>query len=224
MVKNTDIRQVSNLGNIRKIIVSIIVLLLCVVAEIVRTAWLGSFWPGDKIDIIVLVVAIICLVVMLVSILDYRIVKNTNEVLKNPLYGFDYQKELATYVIIGRESKKIKNGAQRFSKYSEWKNYLETTYSEQQKCDDFYRFLKRLLRDKRNSRDLQTTVVVPVEIAALTAFCSANREMGETETIIMLIILMGFLVSFLTINILNLKEEVNFIEDYIEVLFGNKKE
>lgn len=91
------------------------------------------------------------------------------------------------------------------------------------KCDDFYRFLKRMLRNKKNYRDLLTIIVVPIEIAFLTIFYGANKTMSEIEITLSLFILTLFFVLFLSVNILNAREEVNFLKDYIEVLYGNKK-
>lgn len=214
MGNSGQIRQISNKINIIKIIVSSIIWVLCL---------LGVLCYKDYYPNIILVLTIIFLIVLVFSVLDYWIVKNTNEVLKNLPYGFDYQNELYIYSIIGRNSKKPKNGVQKFSKYSDWKKYLEKEYSMHMKCDDFYRFLKRMLRNKKNYRDLLTIIVVPIEIAFLTIFYGANKTMSEIEITLSLFILTLFFVLFLSVNILNAREEVNFLKDYIEVLYGNKK-
>lgn len=140
MNNNEQIRQLSNKVNIRKMIGSMIALVICLVEVLVRVLYFKVSWPKIILDVFVLVIAIIFLIVMVFSISDYWIVKSTNEALRKLPYGFDYQKELSTYKIIGSDSKKEKNGAQRFAKYSEWKEYLDDKYSEHKECDDFYRF------------------------------------------------------------------------------------
>ena len=133
-------------------------------------------------------------------------------------YNFDYQKELSTYTIIGKDNKKNKNGAMKFSKYSEWKQYILTNYAEQMKNDDFYRFLKRELRKKKDYVNLLITVVTPIEITILSASIAIFQE----YSIICIAILSFYLITFLTIDFCKARDEVNFLEDYIEILFEKR--
>ena len=67
-------------------------------------------------------------------------------------------------------------------------------------------------------------VLVPTEIAMFSVYYGTNNTMDEVTMIISLIILVCFLVSILSVNYFNAMEEVAFLEDYIEVLFGKEKE
>ena len=88
-------------------------------------------------------------------------------------------------------------------------------FIEQMKCDDFYRFLRRELRRKKANSDLQIAILLPIEIVILSA-----SVVGENmQSIIVMVIVAVFLVVFLTSNVLDARDEVNFLEDFMEILF-----
>lgn len=216
-------RQMSNKFNGVKMIGSIIVL---GIGLFIKTKRFEVLEPQmeEFVDNIAMLLMIVSLIVLVFAIKDYWNVRNVNKALRKLPYGFDYEKELSIYKIIGQNKKRIKNSAQEFEKYSEWKEYLEIEYSEHKKCDDFYRFLRRRLRNKKNTKDLLMMVLVPTEIAMFSVYYGTNNTMDEVTMIISLIILVCFLVSILSVNYFNAMEEVAFLEDYIEVLFGKEKE
>lgn len=86
------------------------------------------------------------------------------------------------------------------------------------KNDDIYRFLKRELRKKKDYVNLLITVVTPIEIIILSASIAIFQE----YSIICIAILSFYLITFLTIDFCRAKDEVNFLEDYIEILLEKR--
>lgn len=164
----------------------------------------------------------VSLVELVFALKDYLDVQNTNADLKKLPYGFDYEKELFTYKMIGQDKKNSKNILQKFEKYSEWKAYLQKEYLKHKNCEDFYRFLVRRLREKRNTKDLLIMVLIPTEIAAFSVYYGMNKDMDEITVIISLTIVVCFLVIILSKNYTNAMIEIEFLEDYIEILFGKE--
>lgn len=130
-------------------------------------------------------------------------------------YNFDYQKKFSIYKMLVNGNKKIKNDEMKFSKYSEWRRDILNRFIEQMKCDDFYRFLRRELRRKKANSDLQIAILLPIEIVIL----SASVAGGNMQSIIVMVIVAVFLVIFLTSSVLDARDEVNFLEDFMEILF-----
>lgn len=197
------------------IIISIIAILVCLVdifcvkPEGTKLAWRSSLE--------------VILIILFGGLLIWNIInlvrnKRISKLQKNMPYNFDYQKELSTYTIIGKDNKKTKNGAMKFSKYSEWKQYILANYAEQMKNDDFYRFLKRELRKKKDYVNLLITVVTPIEITILSASIAIFQE----YSVICIAILSFYLITFLTIDFCRARDEVNFLEDYIEILLEKR--
>ncbi len=106
----------SNGKNIVLIIISIMIIFACLVdifyvkPEGTKLVWRNSLE--------------VILIILFGGLLIWNIInlvrnKRISKLQKNMPYNFDYQKELSTYTIIGKDNKKIKNGAMKFSKYSE---------------------------------------------------------------------------------------------------------
>ena len=215
-----NIRSVPNKRNMQRIKISFLVFIVCV-ARLVRIVCFKRAGLTRGVYYL-LGMGSVSLLVLVFNILNFWKVKSTNELLTRLPYGFDYQKEFSTYQIIGKRKRKAKNGAIRFSKYSEWKEYLDGRYLNHKECDDFYRFPKRLLREKRDKHDLLTIVILPLEIAVSTIYLEQSHVMGGFGGTCLLICVIGFLGVFLSINILMAREEVNFLKDYIDILYPEK--
>lgn len=89
--------------------------------------------------------------ILLILIGIVNIVSNieTNKYLKNTPYSLDYQKEISTYTIIGKDKKKPKNGALKFYKYSEWKDYIEKTFKDRSENIHLFKKINRKIIENR---------------------------------------------------------------------------
>lgn len=135
-------------------------------------------------------------------------------------YNFDYNYEYKLYASIGKYSNRDGKRKLFFSRYSEWKHYLEQTYTKQKDYDDFYRFLREELRYRRSKRDITKTSIIPTELFFLT--CSFS--MDENYNIILLSIITLMILILFAVMIFREDKEVNFMEDLIEVLFDKVRE
>lgn len=135
-------------------------------------------------------------------------------------YNFDYDYEYKLYASIGKYSNRKGKRKLFFSRYSEWKHYLEQTYTKQKDYDDFYRFLREELRYRRSIRDITKTAIIPTELVVFTCYFPINENYNYISVfIITLMILILF-----SVMIFREDKEVNFMEDLIEVLFDKVRE
>lgn len=135
-------------------------------------------------------------------------------------YNFDYDYEYKLYASIGKYSNREGKRKLFFSRYSEWKNYLEQTYTKQKDYDDFYRFLRKELRFRRSLRDITKTSIIPTELVVFTSYFSIN----ENYNIISACIITLMILILFSVMIFRADNEVNFMEDLIEVLFDKVRE
>ncbi len=135
-------------------------------------------------------------------------------------YNFDYNYEYKLYASIGKYSNRAGKRKLFFSRYSEWKHYLEQTYTKQKNYDDFYRFLRKELRYRRSKRDITKTTIIPTELVVFTCSFSIN----ENYNIISLVIIAIMILILFSVMIIREDKEVNFMEDLIEVLFDKVRE
>ena len=100
-------RQMSNKFNGVKMIGSIIVL---GIGLFIKTKRFEVLEPQmeEFVDNIAMLLMIVSLIVLVFAIKDYWNVRNVNKALRKLPYGFDYEKELSTYKIIGQNKKRIK--------------------------------------------------------------------------------------------------------------------
>ena len=145
-----------------------------------------------------------------------------NKYLKNPPYSFDYEKELETYVIVGKEKRMTKKGAEYYKNYSEWEEHVRAnTIDGKTNNDNFYHYLIRMLRNKKTSEKLMISLVIPIEIALLSNdFCDNVENCKIYGTLLSTI----FLVVFFTINYLKIANEISFLKDYISIMFPKEKQ
>lgn len=219
---NQNQRKVSNTRNIITAVVSaatVIVIgwiLLCH-KDVLMHKLLGI--DGQQ---IALFLALAALIILSFSIAKCYSVSKINKRLKNLPYRFDYEKELSTYKVIGTE-KKLKNNAQRYLTYSEWKEYLYKKYKEQINYENFYRFVNQSRRAKKEEKALIQSLVIPLEITIISVYFNINNELDYNECIISLILLVGFFVIYFTRQVIKINWEINFYDDFIEVMFPDMK-
>lgn len=160
-------------------------------------------------------VVVIGIVLIVLNIYLIENAKKINKLSKNLEYKFYYKDELKDYHLLGKNTKKEK----KYNKYSEWKNGVQNKYSEQMNSDDFYRFLNKILRNKTDTKDMLEIVVIPLEFTVMTIYMDINNDCVDS---ISLIIVAAVLLIILIDNILNAREEVYFMQNFIEILFSHK--
>ena len=76
-------------------------------------------------------------------------------------------------------------------------------------------------RNKENMVDLLKSIVIPMEIAMISAFY--NDATDPNTFFISIVITTTVLMCYFVIDISNIKDEINFLEDYMDILFNKKK-
>lgn len=105
-----EVRQISNRKNKICLCVGIGKCIISVIEMLLIKFYFKSKWLGQKVDLFFLWLGIIGILMILIA--GVNIVSNIeiNKYLKNSAYGIDYQKEISTYKIIGKNKKKLKMG------------------------------------------------------------------------------------------------------------------
>ena len=218
LLDNNGYRKVSNKKNIIKIIMGFLLLILAGIEIIVTVLALKKEWMTNLLDTLTVVVIITGAIILLFGIIDFVFVNKENEYLRNLPYRFDYVAEAESYKMIGKK-KKGKFEFAYYEKFSLWKSYIEQEYANRKNNVDFYRFLNRKLRGKKDEKELMLNLMIPFDITVLTVFFTVKPTMSEIEMIISLIGLSLFLVIFLTINIWKINDEIYFLEDFMLLVF-----
>lgn len=218
LLDNNGYRKVSNKKNIIKIIMGFLLLILAGIEIIVTVLALKKEWMTNLLDTLTIVVIITGAIILLFGIIDFVFVNKENEYLRNLPYRFDYVAEAESYKMIGKK-KKGKFEFAYYEKFSLWKSYIEQEYANRKNNVDFYRFLNRKLRGKKDEKELMLNLMIPFDITVLTVFFTVKPTMSEIEMIISLIGLSLFLVIFLTINIWKINDEIYFLEDFMLLVF-----
>lgn len=220
-LKGRKIRKVSNKWNWIKLLLFMQIYVLVPLPEKIKN--LNDVEMGEYIKTLVLAFAKAGLLIGIIFVI-FCICMNfkVNKRLKNLPYAFDYQLELNTYKNIGLKKTKGKIEVQKFERYTKWKEYILLKYKILMNNEDFYRFLKRTLRNKKTEKEMMTGLVTPVEVGILTIFFTVNSGMDEMEIMFSLIILSLTIVVVVLYGILGAKNEIDFIEDFVEIIFPNK--
>lgn len=211
-------RKVSNRKNIIKIIMGISLLISAGIEVVITVLVLKKAWMTNLLDILAVVVIITGAIILLFGIIDFVFVNKENEYLRKLPYRFDYVAEWESYKMIGKK-KKEKSKFAYYEKFSVWQSYIEQEYANRKNNVDFYRFLNRKLRGKKDEKELMLNLMIPFDITVLTVFFTVKPTMSEIE---MIISLSGFgllLVIFSTINICQINEEIYFLEDFMILVF-----
>jgi membrane protein YdbS with pleckstrin-like domain len=185
---------------------------------LIRKIWLKQEWPSKDPDTIFLALGLIGLFWLIISIVNIIKEKGKNMDSEIHEYGIDYQKQLSTYKIIGIEKGKVKNGALKFQKYSEWKEYLGKEFANIVDNENAYHFMVSKLRGKEGLKELFTFLVVPVEIGIASLFLSIFEKLPIIKNVGMLVLYI-FVFIFLTRKYKDCKAEYSFISDFIEIVF-----
>lgn len=217
-IQGRKIRKVSSKWNAVRLVLFII---FCLVVPFPEKT--NSMFQVEDLSTIVFSLAKICSLagVVMESIYIYKNFK-TNKRLKDLPYAFDYELELSTYKNIGLKKAKNKIKIEKFDRYTKWKEYILLKYKILMNNEDFFRFLNRTLRNKKNEKEMMTGLVTPVEVGILTTFFTVNSGMDEMEIMFSLIVLSLMIVVVVLYRILGAKNEIDFIEDFLEIIFPNK--
>ena len=186
LLDNNGYRKVSNKKNIIKIIMGFLLLILAGIEIIVTVLALKKEWMTNLLDTLTVVVIITGAIILLFGIIDFVFVNKENEYLRNLPYRFDYVAEAESYKMIGKK-KKGKFEFAYYEKFSLWKSYIEQEYANRKNNVDFYRFLNRKLRGKKDEKELMLNLMIPFDITVLTVFFTVKPTMSEIEMIISLI-------------------------------------
>lgn len=216
------VRQVSNTKNKICLFVGLGMLFISGISILLNVFNEKRKWPSRSVDLYFLLLGVVGGLLIIIGIVNIVCNIEINRYLKNPAYGLDYQKENSTYAIIGKDKKKAKNGALRFHKYSEWKEYVEKSFNDIVNNEDAYRFMLRRLRSREKYKELIISAVIPVEVGILTALYSAGIALPKLSTIIAIFISAIILLVIVTVNYLECEEEIEFISDFNEIVFPSK--
>lgn len=213
-------RQLSNKCNIVLLAIGIVCMIIAGVILVMNHN--PSINIQINADVIIKLLRILLLIGFVITVFSIVLIKLTiqaNKYLKKLPYSFDYEKELETYVIVGKEKRMTKKGAEYYNNYSEWEEHVRANTIDVN--DNFYHFLIRMLRNKKASEKLMISLVIPIEIALLSnGFCDNVENCKIYETLLLTI----FLVVFFTINYLKIADEISFLKDYISIMFPEKKD
>ncbi len=217
-----EVRKISNTKNIICLVIGGGMLFICVISILVGIFFEKRKWLSQSSDLFFLLLGVIGILLILTGIVNIVSNIETNKYLKNTPYSLDYQKEISTYTIIGKDKKKPKNGALKFYKYSEWKDYIEKTFKDIIDVEDAYRYMIRRLRNKESYKELIISAVIPIEVGMFSTFYSAGNNVSEFGTSISILISAIILSIIVTVNYLECKEEIGFISDFNEIIFPSK--
>ena len=189
-------REISNRNNIILLIIGIVLILVAGGALLCKRIIMQENSGMDK--NLLWVLFSIGLFIIVVAIM-LRILNNqTNDYLKNLPYSFDYEKELSTYLIVGKEKVKKKNGAENYKNYSEWKEHVcEQRKTGDINIDNYYHFMIRMFRSRKVYAKLVMSLVMPIEIAFLSIIFGNNAYNYNIYEIVVTIIILSI---FFTIN------------------------
>jgi hypothetical protein len=213
-------RQISNKRNIICVIVGVVMILISSIEIMLSILHEKRKWPDQNIDLLFLLLGIAGIILIIFSIVNINSNIEMNKCLKNFAYGLDFQKEFSTYKIIGKK-KKVKSGTiKKYNKYSEWKKHVEETFGTIKNNEDAYRFMVRELRSKESYKELIIAVVIPVEVGMFSVFYSAGIDISELGTILSILVSAILLLVMVTVNYLECKDEIDFISDFMEIIFS----
>lgn len=200
-----EVRKISNTKNIICLVIGGGMLFICVISILVGIFFEKRKWLSQSSDLFFLLLGVIGILLILIGIVNIVSNIETNKYLKNTPYSLDYQKEISTYTIIGKDKKKPKNGALKFYKYSEWKDYIEKTFKDIIDDEDAYRYMIRRLRNKESYKELIISAVIPIEVGMFSTFYSAGNNVSEFGTSISILISAIILSIIVTVNYLECK-------------------
>jgi hypothetical protein len=133
----------------------------------------------------------------------------------NELYnGFNLKNELLIYKNIGKNNTRNNNTVIFYDNYSDWKNHIEVIMSNIEDNENFRYYMKKSLREKRNSLQLLVSLVIPVEIAMFSLFININEKYNIFAMVVSVMIIVGFF----TFVFGETSKEIDFLNDVNDIL------
>ncbi len=133
----------------------------------------------------------------------------------NELYnGFNLKNELLIYKNIGKNNTRNNNTVIFYDNYSDWKNHIEVIMSNIEDNENFRYYMKKSLREKRNSLQLLVSLVIPVEIAMFSLFININKKYNIFAMVVSVMIIVGFF----TFVFGETSKEIDFLNDVNDIL------
>lgn len=212
-----EVRKISNEKNIRGIIIGAVMLLIGCIRKIIHI--FKQKWIAQMFVFLLPIISIVGIMLIIICVINIIFNSCKNNELKKLAYRIDYQKELSTYKVIGYEKRKLKNGAQYFNKYCEWKNYIDKKYDNIKNNENAYHFMVRKYRAKESAKELLMSAILPLEVGVLSILYSGNYHFCEGANIFIILVPVVFLIVLITVNYFDYKEEVCFISDFMEIVF-----
>lgn len=217
---NTNTRRVSNKKSIICLSIGIILILLSLFG--VTVIVLNGALKWNAIGTLLVSLGVVGGIITVFSIISLLGISSLNKMLESPDYGMDYPKELSTHKIVGMKKAKERDGAEKFNKYSEWKNHIEKEHSMLINNDDAYHFFVRRLRNRISYKEFMLAVAVPAELVVFSTYYNFDNGDLDVANIIAMIISMLFLIIVLARDYMVCEDEINFIKDCMEVLFDKR--
>lgn len=161
-----------------------------------------------------ILIYIILFLLIIFSLLKCFMIKSTNKYLKNLPYAFDYEDEVKKYKNVGLKSHEFKN-------YTEWKEHIELQYTEKKDNDNFKHYLIKLLRYRNSYEKLFSSLLIPSVLAIVSCMNTAYSSCFDAEILYLQVIVeVGVAVVYLSYISLNIQDEINFLNDYMDILFN----
>lgn len=127
-------------------------------------------------------------------------------------YLFDYSCELHIYESVGKRKAE-------YEKYSQWEKHIKEKYQNQLQSNDFYHFLRRKYRIKKNKYEMTKALLVPIEVAIIAVFAQNENMIGCISIGTIIAIIIAFVIVFMVSGeMTSCKNEINFLNDIIEII------
>ena len=127
-------------------------------------------------------------------------------------YLFDYSCELHIYESVGKRKAE-------YEKYSQWEKHIKEKYQNQLQSDDFYYFLRRKYRIKKNKYEMTKALLVPIEVALIAVFAQNEVMIGYISSGTICAIIIAFVIVFIASGeMTSCNNEINFLNDIIEII------
>ena len=173
-------------------------------------------------ELILLVMAVLSFGELVFSFIDFWNVKIIYRD-KNRDYDFNFLLEYSNYNEIG--GKKRKHAEKSFSKYEEWRSFLEERYKQQTEkatWTNFYRYLRQNLRICEQTYEIDKVVLVPYTVSVLTMYFSFTYNMFDYDKQMIQFAFFTIITSAISLlfclkELDDAKKQVYFMQDFIEI-------
>lgn len=221
MKKNNG--KVSMKKGVKNLVASIIIMMIGIMEIPYRIFIQKVSWPSDEIDVLFLLLGLVGVALAVLSAFSIRNTALVNESLQYPEYGLDYQAEFKSYRLVGVNKRRKKKGIKFYRNYSEWKEDLEKKHTCIKNDENAYHFLLRKLRSKRQEQQAMTGMVIPIEVLFVGIICNDVAKDSLAVKLVSLVCIIVFMIFYLSINYFRCGDEIDFIEDFIDIIFPDLK-